>query len=238
MNLLCFDSEQRWIEGVASLWRDRLRLQPELKMCVPSGQTPVKVFAEMARSVAAGEVSFHHAQMFLLDEFGDLERHDAGRSENMVHRDLLRHIDLPAVQFHSFNIEADDLNKVCRDYEAAMNGAFDLTILGIGTNGHLGMNEPGSLPDKGIRRVELAESTIKAAARYVSGTTLPTWGVTNGLKQILESKEVWVLANGSGKAEIIRRTVNDAVDVNVPSSWLRNHPNCWLLLDAEAASLL
>ncbi|HWQ32430.1 MAG TPA: glucosamine-6-phosphate deaminase [Blastocatellia bacterium] len=238
MNILRFDSENSWVNGIASLWRDRLRLRPELKICAPSGQTPVRAFAAMARSVAAGEVSFSRAEIFLLDEFGGLDRDDAGRCENMVRRDLISHIDLPASHFHTINIDADDLNAVCRDYEAQIGAGFDLTILGIGTNGHLGMNEPGSAPDSTVRRVELADSTIQASARYVNGAQLPVWGVTVGLKQILASREVWVLANGVGKAEIIRRVIAGEADANVPASLLRDHPNCSFFLDAAAASLL
>lgn len=238
MNILRFDSENSWVNGIVSLWRDRLRQKPELKMCAPSGQTPIKVFAAMARSVAAGKVSFKAAEVFLLDEFGGLDRDDAGRCENMVRRDLVSHIDLPEPQFHTINTDAADLNAVCRDYETKTGAGFDLMILGIGTNGHLGMNEPGSAPDSTVRRVELADSTIKAAARYVSGAQLPVWGVTVGLKQILGSTEVWVLANGRSKAEIIRRTMTGEADVNVPASLLRHHPNCWFFLDDAAASLL
>lgn len=238
MNILRFDSEYSWSNAIVSLWRDRLRLNPALKQCAPSGHTPQRVFAAMARSVAAGEVTFAEAQVFLLDEFGGLPPDDAGRCEGMVRRDLISQIDLPAAQFHTINTDTENTDTVCRNYDATIGSGFDLVILGIGLNGHLGMNEPGSEPDSPTRRVELAEATIQGAARYVSGDKLPTWGITVGLKQILASHEVWVLANGSSKAEIIQRALKGNASTAVPASLLQQHPNAWFFLDAEAAALL
>lgn len=238
MNILIFGSETLWAEGAASLWRDRLRTQPDLRICLPSGHTPKKVFAAMARSVAAGQVSFRDAEAFVLDEFGGLAPDDAGRCANMIRRDLLDRIDLPAASFHTINIDSDNLDEICRDYDGALGAGLDLTILGVGLNGHLGMNEPGSPLDSATRRVELHESTVSAAARYVTHAHLPTWGVTVGLKQLLASKEVWVLANGAGKAEIIKRALTGEVSADVPASLLRRHPNCSFILDAAAADLL
>jgi glucosamine-6-phosphate deaminase len=238
MNVLIFDSEEAWAEGAASLWRDRLRTKPDLRICLPSGNTPKKVFAAMARSVAAGQVSFGDAEAFVLDEFGGLSADDAGRCANMIRRDLLDRVDLPAARFHMLDVDAENLDAVCRAYDGALGAGLDLTILGVGLNGHLGMNEPGSPPDSTTRRVELHESTVSASARYLTHAHLPTWGVTVGLKQLLASKEVWVLANGRGKAEIVKRALTGEVSTGVPASLLRRHPNCSFILDAAAAELL
>jgi glucosamine-6-phosphate deaminase len=238
MNVLIFDSEEAWAEGAASLWRDRLRIKPDLRICLPSGHTPKKVFAAMARSVDAGLVSFRDAEAFVLDEFGGLAPDDAGRCANMIRRDLLDRVDLPAARFHTLDVDAANLDEVCRAYDAALGAGLDLTILGVGLNGHLGMNEPGSNPDSPTRRVELHQSTIAASARYLTHDRVPTWGVTVGLEQLFASKEVWVLANGKGKAEIIRRAVTGEISADVPASLLRRHPNCSFILDAAAAELL
>lgn len=238
MNLLIFASEEAWAEGTASLWRDRLRLKPDLRMCLPSGHTPKRVFAAMARSVEAGEASFRDAEAFVLDEFGGLAADDAGRCANMIRRDLLARVDLPASRFHTLDVDAENLAEVCRAYDDALGAGLDLTILGVGLNGHLGMNEPGSPIDCTTRRVELHQSTVDSAARYLNHEEVPTWGVTIGLKQLLASREVWLLANGAAKAEIIKRAVTGEIGNDVPASLLRRHPNCSFIFDASAAGLL
>jgi glucosamine-6-phosphate isomerase len=240
MHLLKFDSEPAWIECVASLWRDRLRAKPRLRMCLPSGHTPNGIFAEMGRSVARGEVSFRDAEIFALDDYGGLAGDDPGRCRNMLRRFLLDHIDLPGNRFHFLDTEAADLAKVCRDYDALIDGGggFDLTLLGIGLNGHLGLNEPGSAPDSTTRRVAMHESTVSSSASYLGHSNLPTWGVGVGLKHLLGSREVWLIANGAKKPGIIARTVNSDVTTEVPATLLRRHANSWLMVDAEAGAKL
>jgi glucosamine-6-phosphate isomerase len=235
MNILKFDSEQAWVEGAASLWRDRLRTNPRLRMCLPSGHTPNKIFAAMGQAVKARQVSFREAEIFCLDDFGGLAKNDPGRCANMLRHYLLSGIDLPEKQFHWIDIDAADLSKVCSDYDRAIEPGFDLTLLGLGLNGHLGMNEPGSAADSPTRRVELASTTVASSAKYLTHANLPTWGITVGLKQLLGSKEVWLLANGNAKAPIIKRTVTGAIGEEVPASLLRRHPHSFLMADAEAA---
>jgi len=143
---------------------------------------------------------------------------------------------LPEKQFHTLDIDATDLTKVCHEYDNAIEPGFDLTLLGLGLNGHLGMNEPGSTADSPTRRVDLAEGTTASSAKYLTHSKLPTWGLAVGLKQLLGSKEVWLLVNGKAKAEIVRRAVKSSIGEDVPASLLREHRNSFLMADAEAAA--
>lgn len=240
MNILRFDSEAHWIGNAAALWRDRLRANPRLRMCLPSGHTPNPIYAAMGRSVARGEVTFREAEIIALDDFGGLAPDDPGRCRNMLRHYLLDCIDLPKERFHFIDTEAQDLDAVCRGYDRLIEegGGFDLTLLGIGLNGHLGLNEPGSAPDGTTRRVQLHESTIKASAGYLRHGGLPTWGVGVGLKHLLGSKEVWLLASGRKKADIIARTVQGEITNQLPASLLRKHLNSSLIVDSEAAASL
>jgi glucosamine-6-phosphate isomerase len=238
VNLLKFDSEEAWVNGVASLWRDRLRTNPRLRICLPSGHTPNKIYEAMGLSVGKGRVSFREAEIFALDDFGGLAPDDEGRCANMLRHYLLRHIDLPRERFHFINTETSDLEKVCRDYDTAIGTGFDLALLGIGLNGHLGLNEPGASPESTTHRAEMHPSTVKTSAVYLTHSNLPTWGIGVGLKHLLGSKEVWLLANGAKKASIIQRTLKGEISNELPASLLRRHPNSFLMVDAEAGSLI
>ncbi len=238
MNIFQFDSEQAWINGVVSLWRDRLRVRPRSRICLTSGHTPLKIYQAMRQACAAGQVSFAQAEVFALDDFGGLAADDPGRCPSMLREYLIDGTDLPKERFHTIDTEALDLEKVCRAYDALIGPGFDLCILGIGLNGHVGLNEPGSPLDSVTRRVELHPSTVEASAKYLEHSNLPRWGVGVGLKQLLGSNELWLLANGRSKAEIVRRVVRGEISEDVPASLARRHANSFLFLDSEAAGRL
>ncbi len=238
MHILRFDTKIAWVQGIASWWRDRLHLHPSLRICLPSGNTPTPIYAAMAQSVARGEASFRGTDLFALDEYGGLAPSDPGLCVNMLRKDLIDHIDIPANRFHWIDTQAPDVDRVCRDYDAAIGAGFDLTILGIGLNGHLGLNEPGSVPESETRRVEMHPASISASAQYLTHSNTPKWGVAVGMRRLLESREVWLLASGATKAEIIQRTAEGEIGVSVPASLLRYHPNCSLIVDGEAGSRL
>jgi glucosamine-6-phosphate deaminase len=237
MNVLRFDSDSAWTHAISSLWRDRLRAKPELRMCLPSGTTPVEVYAEMSSSARDGLVSFNRASVFALDEFGGLAADDPGRTSHTLLRQLIDAVDLPRSAFHVLDPDNPNLIAHCADYDAAIGDGFDLVLLGIGLNGHLGMNEPGSPIDSPTRRVELHDSTVQSSARYFAHKNLPRWGLTVGLKALLGAKEVWLLARGPAKAKIVRETLRGEIGPSNPASLLRRHPNAWLFLDVAAAGL-
>jgi glucosamine-6-phosphate deaminase len=238
MNLLRFDSEPAWIDAVCALWRDRLRTKPDLKICLPSGTTPARIYAEMSRSARMGLVSFARASVFALDEFGGLASDDPGLTRHTLQRQLLDSIDLPSSSCHFLDPDRADVAQHCADYDETIGDGFDLMVLGIGLNGHLGMNEPGSSVDSPTRRVELHGGTVQSSARYFAHQSLPKWGLTVGLKAVLASNEVWVLANGAAKADIIAETLRGEIGPSNPASLLRRHPSCWVFVDADAGSRL
>ncbi len=238
MHLLRFDSHESWIRCAASLWRDRLRVQPRLKICLASGHTPNPLFAAMVAGYRQGLVSFRDAEIFALDEFGDLAPDDPGRCANMLRDHLVDHVDLAAGKFQVLNTDSHDSAQVCHEFDLAIGSGFQLTLLGIGLNGHLGMNEPGTPADSPTRRVQLHPQTVATSAKYLSHSRVPTWGLTVGLKHLLATEEVWLLATGPAKAEIVRKIVHAEITPDVPASLLRAHRNCYLFLDHEAGARL
>ncbi|MBE0542542.1 MAG: glucosamine-6-phosphate deaminase [Verrucomicrobia bacterium] len=236
MQIVQFDSESAWADSLANRWGERLRATPSLRMCLPAGHTPVPVYAAMIAAVKRGEVSFRGCEVFTLDEFGELPPDDPGRCAQQLRRSLVDHVDLPPERFHFIRTEAEDLAEECRQYDIAIGRGFDLTLLGVGLNGHLGMNEPGTPADRTTHRAELHASTVAASRRYLTHAHAPTWGATVGLKHLLKSKEVWLLACGAGKAGIVQRTLRGEITPDVPASLLRQHPNSFLFVDSAAGA--
>lgn len=226
----------RWAQHVAALWCDRLVAQPTLRQCLPTGATPTPVYDEMAGRVAHGAVSFAASEVFLLDEFGGLPPDDPARCETMLRRDLLDHVDLPEDRFHRLDPDVADVDRACRTFEDRVrSGGLDLIILGLGGNGHLGLNEPGSARDAATRRVDLAPQTRERSRSYGAGRA-PSWGVTLGLAPILAAREVWLLVTGAHKAEVLQRVLTAPIGPALPGTFLREHPSVRVLADTEALS--
>jgi glucosamine-6-phosphate deaminase len=239
VHVVRYESPHTWAEHVAARFASFLADEPAARVALPTGATPEPVYASLVEAVRAGVASFRRAHVFLLDEFGGVPPDAKGRCDVMLHRSLLDHVDLDPQRYHRLDPEAEDLAAMCAAYDASMTPPLDLVMLGIGRNGHVGMNEPGTSPESATRRVELAPSTTQASVRYFGeGAALPTWGVTIGLSAILAARTIWILATGEGKADIVRDVLLEPVSTTRPASLLRGHPNCWLFLDAAAASKL
>ncbi len=225
--------DERWVERVAAAVLERLSARPALRMCLATGSTPLPVYER----VASAHGAFANASVLLLDEFGGLPATEPERCDAVLRRVLVDHVE-PA-DYRTIDVDADDLDSECSAIDQWIDrGGLDLAILGLGVNGHLGMNEPGSDADGRTARVELATSTIEGAQRYFAGRHRPTWGVTVGLRDLLRAGEVWVLAAGPTKAEIVARSLQGAAGADVPASLLQDHPNCTWWLDPPAATNL
>jgi glucosamine-6-phosphate deaminase len=223
-----------WADAVAERFIAALQARPALRVCLPTGLTPVPIYDRVAAAVAGDRISFARAEILLLDEFGGVDAADPGRCDRMLERFLLSRVDLPPGRFHAFDLTRD-LDEVCRQHEAVVGAGCDLALLGVGTNGHVGMNEPGSSRDSLTRRVDLAPATVAASARYFSHDRLPTWGVTMGLSTLRRSREVWILASGPAKAAIMREVVHGPVTEAVPATQFRDHPRTFVIVDEAAA---
>lgn len=230
------DEEGRWAEAVAERFCARLRQRPRLRVCLPTGSTPRGLYAAIAERVAGGQASLAEAEVLLLDEFGGLAPGDPARCATMLARDLLDRLDTPPAAVHRLDPDADDLDAECARYHRVVaDGGLDLCLLGIGANGHVGLNEPGSPANAPTRQVALAAATIGAASRYGDGHAAPTWGLTLGMAEILEAREVWLLVSGAHKAAVLAEALEGPVTAALPASLLRSHGRLRVLADEPAA---
>ena len=221
-----------WAAQVADRFEAFLADHPRARMSLPTGSTPKPFYAELvARHTDLSEV-----QLFLLDEFGGIADDHPARCEGMLRRDLIGRLDRPP-RVHLFDIDADDVASAAAGHEAkiAAMGGLDLAVLGLGSNGHVALNEPGSGPDSRTRVVQLAPETIASASRYGDADQQPTWGVTLGMETILAAGEAWLLVTGEAKAEILDRVIHGPVSADVPASLLALSPRATIYADEEAA---
>ena len=199
------------------------------RLCLPTGKTPIPFYDTLPAN------ALNQTTVFLLDEFG-LAAGSPARCDVMLRSALLDRV--PARRFERPMTEADDLESECARYHDLVSvEGLDLAVLGLGRNGHLGLNEPGSTPDATTRVVELAEETSEGARSYGADPP-PTWGIALGLAEILESKEIWLLVSGEAKAKVLEAAVLGPTTSKLPASFLQTHANVTVFADRAAAAAL
>ena len=205
-----------------------------------TGVTMEALFAELARRHREQGLSFAHVDAYLLDEYVGLDPCDPNAFRMVAHRLLACGVDLPVGALHGPNPHADDLDAECDRYEQEVRASsIGLQLLGIGSNGHIAFNEPGSVLASTTRVVELGEQTRADNARFFpEGRLPPAWAITQGIATILAAAEILLIACGTHKAEAVARALEGPVTPSVPASALQLHSTVTVVLDALAASRL
>lgn len=218
------NADEEWAGEVAARLTEWL--QPGRRICVATGNTVTPVYRiidDMA-----------DAEIFLLDEFGGLPPNDPGRCRSMIQRDLLDHAQ-GAAAINVPDVDAADPKRAASAYGSLLaDGGIDLAVVGLGANGHIGMNEPGSTSEDATRVVTLEDTTSRNATNY--GTmTPPTWGITVGISELMEADEVWLLVTGSHKTDILDRVFARPIGPDLPATFLRDHPQLTVFVDRSAS---
>lgn len=243
---LVFDHRDRAVRAIATeiaaLIRERARTGHACVLGLATGSTPRGLYAELVRLHREEALSFANVTTFNLDEYYPLAPTHALSYRSYMHAELFAHVDLDPARTHlpSGTVAEADVVAHCADYEAKIRaaGGIDLQILGLGGNGHIGFNEPGSSRDSCTRMVTLAPGTRGAAAADWGDTTPPRYALTMGVRTILDARRIVLLAWGEGKADMVSAAVEGAVTAQVPASFLQEHPQAQFVLDAAAASAL
>jgi 6-phosphogluconolactonase/glucosamine-6-phosphate isomerase/deaminase len=229
IRLEVFDDD-RWADQVADRWQKFMERHPTARLCLPTGDTPRPLY-----EIAAPVIDFGSSEVFLLDDFC-LPSGDPARCDEVFQNDFLSRLNSRPVAVHSFDAQASDLGTECDRIERLIDdGGLDLTVLGLGGNGHLGLNEPGSAADGPTRVVALARKTKDAAMEKYGSRVEPENGMTVGMRQILASREIWLLVTGEHKAGILEQALKGPIGAEVPASYLRGHPNVTVFADESAA---
>ena len=232
------DSAQNIAAMAAQQYVALLKRKPNAILGGATGSTPLGLYAELVRLNKAGEISFKDASSFNLDEYVGLDgTHDQSYRYFMDHN-LFDHIDIDKSRTRvPSGIDVSDPAAYDKEIEAA--GGVDLQLLGIGNNGHIGFNEPGTPFGSLTHIVELTESTREANKRFCKSIDeVPTHAVTMGEKTVMQARSIILMAIGPAKAPIMKEMLQGPVTENVPASVLQLHPDVTVYMDYEAAKLL
>ncbi|HZY79509.1 MAG TPA: glucosamine-6-phosphate deaminase [Cyclobacteriaceae bacterium] len=222
--------------ATADLIANVIEKKPRALVCIASGHTPIGVFQCLANDINSGKLDASKATFVSLDEWLGIDPSDPGSCLSMLNKDFFNHV---SVRVEAFDVNADPQKESERiNNLIEKHGGLDVMLVGIGLNGHIGMNEPGSSFDSYARVTDLAQETITTGQKYFQKPTSLSKGITLGLRHFAESKLPIVMANGSKKAEIINRVYNTQPTETLPATIVHKVPQALVMLDAEAASLL
>ncbi|WP_457936296.1 glucosamine-6-phosphate deaminase [Mesorhizobium sp. 10J20-29] len=222
---------------VAGILAARIRSNPASVLGLATGASMIGVYRELARMHPAGGLSFARVTTFNLDEYCGLAAGDPSGFAAYMDRNLFDHVDADRRRLHL--PEGDDAGPA--RYEAAIAAAdgIDLQLLGIGRNGHIGFNEPGSQGTSRTRVVELAPPTLAANANdFPTGVAMPRKAITMGIETILSARRIVLLATGAAKAKALAGALEGEVGPHNPASFLQQHPDVTVVCDLAAAAEL
>lgn len=227
-------------EEIANTFINTIKNKPNCVLGLATGSSPLGVYALLVEACQKHQVSFKDVTTFNLDEYVNLDGEHNQSYRYFMNHNLFNHIDIKKENTH-VPLGIGDVNKNAAEYDQQIEkaGGIDLQILGIGSNGHIAFNEPGTPLDSLTHIVALQDSTRKDNARFFNNIDeVPTHAITMGLASIMKAKKIVLIATGVNKAKAIAALVHGDVTTSLPVSVLKNHPDATIYVDDDAASLI
>lgn len=217
-----------------------IRSKPDAVVCLASGDTPKLTFNIVAQKAAESKIDFSRCTFIGLDEWVGIAPDNEGSCHYFLHHHVFGPLHISQDRIHLFDALSKDLGQECRQMDSVIEalGGIDLMLVGVGMNGHIGFNEPYVSPNHYAHVVELDETTQTVGQKYFGQQTSLTRGITLGLRHLLEAKKAIMIANGTKKAEVMRKALEEAITPSMPASIMRKHENGLVMLDEGAASAL
>lgn len=231
-----YEEMSRKAAGIVSA---QIIMKPDCVLGLATGSTPVGLYKQLIEWYRNGDLDFSGVRTVNLDEYKGISRENDQSYYYFMHQNLFDHVNIPAGNTHLPDGMEPDSEKECRRYEELIQsmGSVDLQLLGIGHNGHIGFNEPADAFDKLVHCVNLTQSTIEANKRFfTSAKEVPRQAYTMGIQTIMRSKKILIIANGEGKADIVRDAFFGPITPMVPASVLQLHNDVTLVADEAALS--
>lgn len=240
MKVITLKNKDEIAEAAGKLFVAVVKAKSNAVLGLATGATPVPTYTYMAKACDAGEVSFKDVTTFNLDEYCDLPKEHKNSYYSFMFENLFSKIDVNPENVNFLNGNVDDAQAESDRYAKLIDsvGGIDIQFLGIGRNGHIAFNEPSDKFTNNAFKVKLTDSTIEANSIYFDDVPMPHYAMTMGIGSIMRSKKIVLVATGASKAEAVKAMICGDIDPQCPASILKAHPDCTILLDEEAASLL
>ena len=237
MKLIEAKNYEHMCELAANYMSEKVRENPKITLGLATGGTPLGTYERLIEDFQLGKTSYKQVVSFNLDEYIGLTGHDPNSYRYYMNKNFFNHIDIDLENTFVPNGAAENFEQECREYERkiAEKGGVDLQLLGIGSNGHIGFNEPGASFQSYTHVVELTKSTREANSIYFeSMDDVPEKAVTMGIASIMKSKEILLLVSGEHKHEALFQLINGEVTEQFPASILKQHPFVTIIADEAA----
>jgi glucosamine-6-phosphate isomerase len=238
MQLQTYKNYTELSKHVADLIASTIKKKPFAYICIASGHTPVGVFQCLLDDIRNG-LDVSKVTFISLDEWVGIDPNDPGSCISMLRKDFFNHVKLRDEQIVMFDVQANPILECARINDMiASNGGLDVMLVGIGLNGHIGMNEPGTSFRSYAHVSVLAEETKSSGQKYFEKQTTLSKGVTLGLRHFAECRLPILMANGIKKANIMNEVMNTNPTEQIPATIIHNIPQALVMIDTEAASHL
>ena len=241
MELIVSKTKEIASRKAADLMAAAIRKNPKIVLGLATGSTPEGMYANLVKDCKAKKISFKSVKSWNLDEYVGLEPTHDQSYRYFMNKNLFDHVDIVKRNTHVLNGLAKNSDAECAKYEKAIKtaGGIAIQVLGIGSDGHIAFNEPGSSFASRTREVALTPQTIKDNARFFKkAADVPRKALSMGIGTIMEAKRIVILAFGKGKADAVKGAIEGGISAFCPASILQMHPDVWFFCDEEAASKL
>jgi galactosamine-6-phosphate isomerase len=240
MQLFISDTYETMSAQAAEAVMQKITSQSNGVLSPASGDSPTGLYKELVRKLNSEKIDISGWKFVGLDEWLGMNGNDEGSCRFYLNNQLFNPLHISENNICFFDGKAKDLNNECDTVEKFINenGGIDIAVVGLGLNGHVGMNEPGTSPSLHSHVAEIDPLTQQVGQKYFKEKKQISKGLTLGIANIMEAKNVILIVSGNKKAEIVRQILEEEISEQLPASFLRNHKNCSVYLDAEAASLL
>ncbi len=240
MKVKIFENAEEIAVAAAKLFVDIINEKNDAVLGLATGATPVPTYGKIIEAYKDGKVSFEKVKTFNLDEYCDLPKDDKNSYYTFMHEQLFNHVDVKEENVNFLDGNAEDWENESKRYSDAIAaaGGIDIQLLGIGTNGHIGFNEPADAFTDESFKVTLTQSTINSNQKYFGDVPMPRYALTMGIGSIMKAKKILLIATGESKAKAIEGMIKGGVTPQLPASILNEHADAVIMLDKAAASLL